>query len=156
MKPGKRRLSFNGTRITLIKQIKTDMELLNKEITDKVLKAFYAVYNELGFGFLEKVYENAMVIELRKLGLDCAKQHPIKVKYEGNIVGDYFADIIVENIVILELKAAEAIAEEHELQLINYLKATEIETGLLLNFGRKPEFKRKIFTNDRKKIRPTQ
>lgn len=78
------------------------------------------------------------------------------MKYEGNIVGDYFADIIVENIVILELKAAEAIAEEHELQLINYLKATEIETGLLLNFGRKPEFKRKIFTNDRKKIRPTQ
>jgi len=73
MKPGKQRLSFNGTRITLIKQIKTDMELLNKEITDKVLKAVYAVYNELGFGFLEKVYENAMVIELRKLGLDCAK-----------------------------------------------------------------------------------
>lgn len=84
MKPGKLRLSFkNGTRITLIKQIRTDIELLNKEITDKELKAFYAVYNELGFGFLEKVYKNAMVIELHKLGLDCAKQHPIKVKYEG-------------------------------------------------------------------------
>ena len=130
--------------------------MIHEETTSKIIGAFYTVYNTLGYGFLEKVYENAMVIELRKLGLDCAKQHPIKVKYEGNIVGDYFADIIVENTVILELKAAEAIVEEHELQLINYLKATEIETGLLLNFGKKPEFKRKIFTNDRKKIRPTQ
>lgn len=83
--------------------------------------------------------------------LDCKKQQPIRVLYRGMIVGDYFADIIVENAVILELKAAEGIVEEHELQLINYLKATEIEVGLLLNFGKKPEFKRKIFTNDKKK-----
>jgi GxxExxY protein len=129
------------------------MELLHKDITDKILKAFYTVYNELGFGFLEKVYENALIIELRNTGLRCAKQQPIKVQYGGSVVGDYFADIIVENIVILELKAAEGIVEEHELQLINYLKATEVEIGLLLNFGKKPEFKRKIFTNDKKKIR---
>lgn len=126
------------------------MELLHKDITDKILKAFYTVYNELGFGFLEKVYENALIIELQNMGLGCAKQQPIKVRYGGVVVGDYFADIIVENIVILELKAADGIVEEHELQLINYLKATEVEIGLLLNFGKRPEFKRKIFTNDKK------
>lgn len=126
------------------------MELLHKDITDKILKAFYKVYNELGFGFLEKVYENALIIELRKMGLSCIRQQPIKVHYEGNLVGEYFADIIVENCVILELKATEGIVEEHEFQLINYLKATDIEVGLLLNFGKKLEFKRKIFTNEKK------
>lgn len=94
-----------------------------------------------------------MMIELRKSGINCSKQQPIKVHYGGNLVGDYFADIIVESVVILELKVVETVAEEHELQLINYLKATDIEVGLLLNFGKKPEFKRKIFTNDKKKIR---
>ena len=94
-----------------------------------------------------------MMIELRKSGINCSKQQPIKVYYGGNLVGDYFADIIVESVVILELKVVETVAEEHELQLINYLKATDIEVGLLLNFGKKPEFKRKIFTNDKKKIR---
>lgn len=129
------------------------MELLHKDTTDKILKAFYKVYNELGFGFLEKVYENALLLELRSLGLNCMKQQPVKVHYKEILVGDYFADIIVENSIILELKAAEGIVEEHELQLINYLKATDIEVGLLLNFGKKPEFKRKIFTNEKKKIR---
>lgn len=129
------------------------MELLHKEITDKILKAFYTVYNELGFGFLEKVYENAMMIELKKLGLGCLKQQSLRVHYEGYIVGDYFADIIVENIIIIELKATEGIVEEHELQITNYLKATDKEIGLLLNFGKRPQFKRKIFSNDKKKIR---
>jgi GxxExxY protein len=128
------------------------MELLHKEITDKIFKAFYKVYNELGFGFLEKVYENAMFLELSSMGLICEKQKPIKVYYYGQKVGEYFADIIVNDCVIIELKAAENLCEEHEFQLINYLKATEIEVGLLLNFGRNPEFKRKIFTNDLKKI----
>lgn len=129
------------------------MELLHKDISDRIIKSFYTVYNQLGFGFLEKVYENALLIELRKNGLFCEKQFPIKVYYNENLVGEYFADIIAENCVIIELKAAVAIAEEHEVQLINYLKATEIEVGLLLNFGKKPEFKRKIFTNELKKIR---
>ncbi|HRP58993.1 MAG: GxxExxY protein [Flavobacteriales bacterium] len=129
------------------------MELLHKEITDKVIKAFYKVYNELGFGFLEKVYENALFLELIAIGLYCEKQKQIKVYYNSQIVGEYFSDIIVNNCVILELKAAESLCEEHELQLINYLKATEIEIGLLLNFGKKPEFKRKIFTNDKKSVK---
>jgi GxxExxY protein len=128
------------------------MELLHKEITDKILRAFYNVYNELGFGFLEKVYENAMIHELMKNGLFVEKQKQIKVFYDGKEVGEYFADLIVENSVIIELKAAEALCEEHECQLINYLKATEKEVGILLNFGEKPEFRRKLFTNDKKKI----
>jgi GxxExxY protein len=88
------------------------------------------------------------------MGLYCEKQKPIKVHYNGEIVGAYFSDIIVNNAVILELKAAETLIEEHELQLINYLKATEIEVGLLLNFGKEPQFKRKLFTNDKKQIKP--
>lgn len=115
------------------------------------IKAFYNVYNKLGYGFLEKVYENAMMIELPKLGLICDKQTQIKVYYDGNLVGEYFADIIVEDKLILELKAAEGLCEEHEAQLINYLKATDFEAGLLLNFGRKAEFKRKVFSNKFKK-----
>jgi len=127
-------------------------EILHKELSNQIIKCFYKVYNTLGFGFLEKVYENALMIELVRNGINAEKQRPIKVFYEKSIVGEYFADIIVENFIILELKASEYIVEEHELQLVNYLKATNIEIGLLLNFGRKPEFKRKIFTNDRKEI----
>ena len=128
------------------------MEFLHKNITDKIIKAFYKVYNELGFGFLEKVYENALYLELKTMGLYCEKQKQIKVYYNEQIVGDYYADIIVSECVIIELKAAESLCEEHEYQLINYLKATNIEIGLLLNFGKTPAFKRKIFTNDKKKI----
>lgn len=123
--------------------------LLHEEITEKIIKSFYTVYNKLGYGFLEKVYENALLFELRQEGLQCSKQVPIEVYYEGNIVGNYFADIIVEDKIIIELKAGDgALIEEHELQLINYLKATDKEIGLLLFFGKKPVFKRKIFTND--------
>ena len=111
------------------------------------IKAFYNVYNTLGFGFLEKVYENAMYIELRKFGLNVEKQVPIKVRYDNFLVGDYYADIIVNNKLILELKAMEGLCEEHEAQLLNYLRATDIEIGLLLNFGKKPQFKRKVWTN---------
>ncbi len=117
------------------------------ELTDKIIKAYYQVYNTLGYGFLEKVYENAMFIELKKMGLYIQKQKNITVFYENEEVGDYFADLIVDEKVIVELKAAEGLCEEHECQLINYLKATEIEVGLLLNFGKKPEFRRKVFSN---------
>jgi len=129
------------------------MELLHQDITDKIIKAFYNVYNELGFGFLEKVYQNALFLELIAMGLVCEKQKQIKVYFKEQIVGEYYADLIINNCVIIELKAAEAIVEEHEYQLINYLKATEIEVGLLLNFGKKPQFKRKLFTNDLKQIK---
>ena len=102
----------------------------------------------MGYGFLEKVYQNALLIELYNAGLFVQAQKQIKVFYNESVVGEYYADIIVNNCVILELKAAEAVVEEHEFQLINYLKATEIEVGLLLNFGKKPEIRRKIFTNE--------
>jgi len=128
----------------------TDNQYLHSEITNRIIKAFFNVYNELGFGFLEKVYENAMLIELRKMGLKCLAQVPIKVHYLENLVGEYFADIIVEDCVIIENKAMENLCPEHEAQLLNYLKATDVEVGLLLNFGKKPQFKRKIYTNDLK------
>jgi GxxExxY protein len=118
------------------------------EITD--LKAYYMVYNKLGYGFLERVYENALLIELSKLGLKCIKQKPLSVYYDGLIIGEYFADIIVNDVVIIELKAAESLCIEHECQLVNYLKATDIEVGLLLNFGKKPQFKRKVLTAEYK------
>ena len=121
----------------------------HSDLTEKIIKAFYKVYNTLGFGFLEKVYENAMFIELRNMGLLVEKQRRVKVFYADYEVGDYYADLVVEDNVIVELKAAEALCEDHEFQLINYLKAPEIEVGLLINFGKKPEFRRKIFTNER-------
>ncbi len=121
--------------------------LKHESTSELIIKSFYKVYNTLGYGFLEKVYENAMLIELRKVGLNAQRQVPINVIYEEELVGAYFADIIVEESIILELKAAESFREEHECQLINYLKASEIEIGLLFNFGKKPEFKRRIFSN---------
>ena len=130
----------------------TRINMLHEDITNQIIRAFYKVYNTLGYGFLEKVYQKAMLIELRKMGLECQEEFPIRVYYEGFQVGDYRADIIVNDVVIIENKASEALVEENEFQLINYLKATEIEVGLLLNFGKKPGFKRKIFTNDRKDI----
>lgn len=123
------------------------MNFLHKELTQKIIKAYYAVYNTLGYGFLERVYENAMLIELEEMGLSAIQQKSIAVHYRGRVVGDYFSDIIVENKVILELKAASMLIEEHEIQLMNYLKATNIEVGLLLNFGKEPEFGRKLFEN---------
>jgi GxxExxY protein len=120
------------------------------ELTGKVIGAFLKVYNTLGYGFNEKAYENALAIELRKAGLKVATQQEIVVHYEGNIVGDYRADMVVNEVVILELKAARELAEEHEAQLLNYLKATTIEVGLLLNFGAKAEYKRKVYDNERK------
>lgn len=122
-------------------------ELLHKELTDKIINSYYIVYNKLGYGFLEKVYENAMIFELKKNKFEVENQKPIIVYYENQIVGNYFADIIVENKVIIELKANENLLEEHEFQLINYLKATQIEIGLLFNFGKEPEFIRRIYTN---------
>jgi GxxExxY protein len=122
----------------------------HEEITEKIIQAFYKVYNTLGYGFLEKVYLNAMFIELKQMGLKVDKEKRILVYYFGNIVGDYNADLIVEDIIAVELKAIEMLVNENELQLINYLKATNIEVGLLLNFGKKPQIKRKIFDNDKK------
>ena len=121
------------------------------EITDQIIKTFYKVYNRLGYGFLEKVYENAMMIEFKRAGIKATAQSPIRVLYEKEIVGEYFADILVDEKVIVEIKASRSLTQDNEAQLLNYLKATDVEVGLLLNFGPKAELKRKIFDNFRKK-----
>lgn len=125
-------------------------EYLHSSLTSKVINCFFAVYNTLGYGFLEKVYEKSLQLELELRGFKVEGQKQIDVYYCDEIVGVYFTDLVVDDILILEIKAAEAIRSEHESQLLNYLKATDYEIGLLLNFGVKPEFKRKIFTNDYK------
>jgi GxxExxY protein len=121
---------------------------LHSELTGRIIKAFFKVYNTLGYGFLEKVYQNSMLIELRSMGIECGSEIPIKVYYENQLVGSYCADILVEGIVIVELKAIERLVPEHEVQLVNYLKATETEVGLLLNFGPKPQQIRRVLTKE--------
>ena len=120
------------------------------ELTRNIIGVFYEVYNELGHGFLESVYANAMALALREAGFDARQQAPITVMFRGEIVGDFRADLLVENAVMIELKAAKALEGAHEAQLLNYLRATDIEVGMLLNFGPKPEFKRLAFDNRRK------
>ncbi|MDR2205310.1 MAG: GxxExxY protein [Flavobacteriaceae bacterium] len=124
----------------------------HKELTDKIIQAFYGVYNELGFGFLENVYQNALCFELMNRGFKVEPQKAIDVYYQTQLVGKYKADLVVNDLIIIELKAVDNLVEEHEFQLINYLKATDKEVGLLLNFGKKPEIRRKVFDNSRKNM----
>jgi len=126
--------------------------MLHEEITNDIIKVFYDTYNQLGYGFLEKVYENAFAIELKTKGFNVKRQYPITVFYKGENIGEYFADIIVNDLVLLELKSAEDISLAHRNQIINYLKATKMEVGLLFNFGEKPKFERFICTNNRKPL----
>ena len=126
--------------------------MLYEELTNRIICSFYNVYNVLGYGFLEKVYENALALELQKSDMQVGQQEGVKVFYRGEQVGDYYADMIVNGLVILELKSADALRSEHFSQLTNYLKATDKEVGLLLNFGKKPEFKRILLTNDKKRF----
>ncbi|MBM6499306.1 GxxExxY protein [Flavobacterium macrobrachii] len=123
----------------------------HQELTKSIIGIYYDVYNELGYGFLEKVYHNAMIIELKKRGFEIDNQKKLNVLYKNEIVGEYIPDIIVNNKVILEFKTVEYLLEIHENQLLNYLKATDCEVGIILNFGKDPQFIRKIFTNDLKK-----
>ena len=119
-------------------------------LTEEIIKVFYRVYNALGYGFLEKVYENSMMIGFQKEGLPAVQQSPIDVTYENEIVGQYFADIVVDEKIIVEIKARKCLVPEDTAQLLNYLKATDKEVGLLLNFGPKAEISRKVFDNSRK------
>ena len=128
------------------------MELLHKELTDKILKAFYEVYNQLNYGFREKIYQKSLAYELRQLGLVAEEEKPISVYYKGLLMGEYRADFVVEGKIILELKAQSTIKDPHEAQLLHYLRAMPIEVGLVLNFGIKPEFVRKVYDNSRKKF----
>jgi len=125
--------------------------LKHHELTEKIIKVFFQVYNELGHGFLESVYLEAMAIALIEDGCQVAKQCSIPVWFRKKQVGDFRADLLIDDLVILELKAVKVLEPAHEAQLLNYLRATDIEIGLLLNFGPKPEFKRMIFDNPRKK-----
>ena len=122
-------------------------DLLHKDLAKVIINCFYTVYNTLGYGFLEKVYENALAIELRERGLKAQQQYPIKVFYKRAVVGNYYADIVVEDKVLLELKAEESIAPKHKVQIQNYLKASQLELGLIFNFGPQPSFKRRVFQN---------
>jgi GxxExxY protein len=123
------------------------MHILHGNVSEKVIKSFYHVYNTRGYGFLEKVYENALRVSLCKLGVDVAQQMPVAVQFEGEVVGEYFADLLVSGVIVVEVKVADAIAPEHEAQVINYLNATGYQVGMILNFGPKPEFRRKVLTH---------
>jgi GxxExxY protein len=129
----------------------TDKPILHHDLTEKIIGVFYDVYNELGHGFLESVYETAMMIALNEKGLRVEQQVEVPVWFRGGQIGTFYADLLVEGVVIVELKAVRSIDPSHEAQLLHYLRATEIELGLLLNFGVRPEIKRKIYDNPRKK-----
>jgi len=120
------------------------------DLSEKIIKIFYQVHTELGYGFSEKIYQKAYGIALREIGLKVDEQIPIKVYYHGQVVGEFFGDMLVNDVILLELKAIKIILEEHEAQLVNYLKATEIEVGYVLNFGPSATFKRKLLDNERK------
>jgi GxxExxY protein len=128
----------------------TNEQFRHGELTKAIIGCFYSVYNELGFGFIESVYENSLSLALKEKGFEVHRQIAIPVWFHGTKVGDFDADVMVNRLVLLELKTARAIESAHLGQLMNYLKATEIEVGLVLNFGPKPEFKRIVFGNDRK------
>ncbi len=119
-------------------------------LTEQIIGAAYNVHKKLGYGFLEKVYENALAIELKKANLDVEQQKPVDVFYDGVKVGNYFADMVVNDLVVLELKAVDSLNEAHEAQLIHYLKSSEYEVGLLINFGTRVTIKRKVFDNENK------
>lgn len=127
--------------------------LKHKDVTDKILHAFFKiVYPKLGYGFLEKVYEKALAITLEGTGLQLVQQAKIDVFFQGQVIGEYYADLLVENAVLVEIKAVSRLSQDHEAQLLNYLRATPYEVGLLLNFGNQPEFRRRVYDNSRKTI----
>jgi len=134
-------------------RLRTLGQLKHADVTERIIGVFYDVYNELGFGFLESVYEASMVLALEQSGLRLARQVPVPVWFRGQPVGTFFADLMVNPQVLVELKTARTLEPAHEAQLLHYLRATEIEVGLLLNFGPQARFRRLLFDNERKKIR---
>ncbi len=142
-----------GHRVDLLVMSIPRPGLKHSALTEKIIKVFYDVYNELGHGFLESTYAEALVVSLEESGLSVAREVPVPVWFHGRKVGQYYADLIVEGLVLLELKAARTLESAHEAQLLHYLRATDVEIGLLFNFGLRPQFRRLLFDNDRKKIR---
>jgi GxxExxY protein len=127
--------------------------LKHSELTDKIIGVFYDVYNELGHGFLESTYAEALAMALKESGVSVVREVPVPVWFRRRKIGQYYADVMVEGLVLLELKASRTLETAHEAQLLHYLRATEVEVGLLLNFGIRPQFRRLLFDNERKKIR---
>ncbi len=142
-----------GNNVDLLVMTTPSAGLKHSDLTEKIIGVFYDVYNELGHGFLESTYAEALVVALVESGLSVAREVPVPVWFRGRRVGQYYADLIVEGVVLLELKAARTLESAHEAQLLHYLRATEVEVGLLLNFGLRAQFRRLLFDNERKKIR---
>jgi len=143
----------HGNRVDLPVMSTLPLGLKYSALTEKIIGVFYDVYNELGHGFLESTYAEALIVALQEAGLSTAREVPVPVWFRGKKVGQYYADVIVEGVVLLELKAARTLDSAHEGQLLHYLRAAEVEVGLLLNFGLRPQFRRLLFDNERKKIR---
>ena len=143
-------IRFNSIDLLAMHSLPTGLK--HSEFTDKIIGAFYDVYNELGHGFLESTYAESLMIALEKAGLSAVREVPVPVFFRRRKVGQYYADLIVGGLVLVELKAARALESVHEAQLLHYLRATEIEVGLLLNCGVRPQFRRLLFDNLRKQI----
>jgi GxxExxY protein len=140
--------------MTLISKVMTvDSSYKHSELTDTIIGVFYEVYNELGFGFLESVYRKALKLSLEEKELKVEAEVPVPVFFRGINVGDFRADLVVNRLILLELKTAETIVVAHEAQLLNYLRATTLELGLILNFGPRPQVRRLLFDNARKQVR---
>ncbi|MDD5530596.1 MAG: GxxExxY protein [bacterium] len=151
MNADKQDIKFKHKELTAITWSLFRQEHYSELSRGEIIEIFYRVYNKLGYGFLEKVYENAMMIEFKREGIPAKAQTPIKVYYDDReIIGEYTADILVDDKIMVEIKAIKKLAEENEAQLLNYLKATNVEVGLLFNFGPEPEIKRRAFDNSRK------
>jgi GxxExxY protein len=145
--------SIDACPIDLVSMASLPLGLKHSDLTQKIIGVFYDVYNELGHGFLESTYAEAMLMALREAGVPADREVSIPVWFRGRKVGQYYADLIVERVILVELKAARNLEAAHEAQLLHYLRATEVEVGLLINFGLRPQFRRLLFDNERKQIR---
>lgn len=145
--------SIDACPIDLLSMASLPLGLKHSDLTQKIIGVFYDVYNELGHGFLESTYADAMLMALLEAGMIAEREVSIPVWFRGRKVGQYYADLIVEGVILIELKAVRALEAAHEAQILHYLRATEIEVGLLINFGLRPQFRRFLFDNERKKTR---
>jgi GxxExxY protein len=143
----------HNSSINLLLMNAAPLGLKHSDLTEKIIGIFYDVYNELGYGFLESTYSEALVVAFGEARLTAAREVPVPVWFRGRKVGQYYADMMIEGVVLLELKATRSLDSSHEAQLLHYLRATDVEVGMLLNFGLRPQFRRLLFDNDRKKIR---
>jgi GxxExxY protein len=148
------RVRFGG--IDWLVMVTPPISLRHSDLTEKIIGILYDTYNELGHGFLESTYKEALAVALEESGLSVAREIPVPVWFHRRKIGQYCADLMVEGVILLELETVRTLESAHEAPLLHYLRATEIEVGLLLNFGLRPQFRRLLFDNERKKIRENQ